>query len=277
MHKKNQIALISFALIIFVSPVNAQIMPERVSAEDLGKTVVYLQSGGTGFLLGHNNRIYIVTAKHVAEHSFIDGQVVMNTLEGNSVTISFAKIRGKMEGAKWFFHSNADVAIHPIDIQPNVAHIFYPSDAMPKGLKVSLLSSVYILGFPKEQGVNEHLSPIAKKARVASEPINVKYGERDPEEVRRFLRNVKLILLDEALSQGYSGAPVFCIMDVMTSNTRPSFKVGERFMLCGIQSLAISDKTGGKLSVVVPTNYIWDVLQSPDFLKYETNLTRSKK
>ncbi len=211
---------------------------------------------GTGFLLGHNNKLFIVTAKHVAVNITNSGRVILNDARGKAINVSFKNLR--KGGVRWFLHPSADIAIHPVQIQQELNHTFYPSDAIPKNdLKIPLLSSVYVLGFPLGLGVNESLNPIAKKAQVASETILMKSLG-------------KIILFDEAIAQGYSGSPIFYIVDVMTSNTTPSFKVDEKAILIGVLSFQVGDKMGGKISGIVPTGYIWEILNSPDFQKYET-------
>jgi S1-C subfamily serine protease len=231
------------------------------------------QKSGTGFIIKHNGKDYLVTARHVANFLGDEAEIIMNLTPDKSSSITFRDLK-KCElipGAKWFFHeSNADIAIHPICYsQREVDHLSISDDMILKDDKaIPLLSTVYIVGFPLGLGVKDILSPIAKKVQIASRPISS--GENNTK--------LKFILLDQALAQGYSGAPVFLIEDVMSGiikfGSKPAIKAGEKVSVAGILSAQLSDQLGGKISVVVPSSYIWDIIQSPDFVSYESNLKK---
>jgi S1-C subfamily serine protease len=280
------------------------------SVEDLSKTVVFLcqeiyvheEVGGqrlevwlkrhdtgdseqkvtkataTGFVVKHNGRDYLVTAKHVAlafESNKATGDVksttiVLNQADGKVCELDFAEIqRAKaLSGAKWFYHSIADIAVHPLGYPKGVTldlSAIKSSDCPKVDKQVPLLSSVYVLGFPLGIGAQNAISPVAKETHVASNATTLGDLNIDP--------RLKWILLDEALARGYSGAPVFCIEEIYSKIKvgNSPLKAGEKIHLIGIQSLALSDATGGKLSTIVPISYLWDVLQSHDFLQYEKN------
>lgn len=223
-------------------------------------------SYGTGFIIRYQGADYLVTAKHVAAF-LLDGEAVMNLPAGKTISLNFGSMErnNKSPGVKWFFHSSADIAIHPLLFPQKVDHDAILSNDIPKNdEEIPLLSTVYVLGFPKGLGVRERLSPIAKKAQVASAITSL--------ETLNIRRDLKFILLDQALAQGYSGAPVFYIEDVMSSNTHPSIKVGERIHLAGIVTLQISDEHGGKISAVVPISYLREILDSADFVQYQKNI-----
>ncbi|MEJ1958854.1 MAG: hypothetical protein WDM70_04905 [Nitrosomonadales bacterium] len=134
---------------------------------------------------------------------------------------------------------------------------------------IPLLTSAYILGFPKYQGVQEKLSPLAKKAQIASTLTSVNDPNVSPE--------LKYIFLDEALAQGYSGAPVFYFEEVASgiSVAGKPIMVDGGLRLLGIQSSNLRDETGGKLSLVVPIQYLWDILESEEFINYERVLRKA--
>jgi hypothetical protein len=88
----------------------------------------------------------------------------------------------------------------------------------------------------------------------------------------------QVYLLDQALSQGYSGAPVFYVEDIMSGvmiGNQP-MKGGEILHLLGVQSGVLSDQTGGKISIVVPILYIWDIFELSDFQAYIKGLASKK-
>ena len=119
--------------------------------------------------------------------------------------------------------------------------------------KPAILDSVYAIGFPLALGVGETLSPIAKECRIAS----LKQELSGPTENGMAISG-SFILLDQALAQGYSGSPIYACP---APNT---------LCLLGLMSSVTSDATGGKVSLVVPIDYVIEILKSPQFLAYET-------
>jgi hypothetical protein len=126
---------------------------------------------------------------------------------------------------------------------------------------ISIGTEIYILGFPLQLGITDTLSPLSKKAETASSftSISNTYLSSD----------LLLILLDQGLSQGYSGAPVFISPNIsLRGNTISTQKA----KLIGIQSSTISDKTGGKISLVIPSFYIKEIFKSEEFENYEKTI-----
>ncbi|MBU0477454.1 serine protease [bacterium] len=272
-----------------------------ISIDDLSKTVVFLRqqsqqkvevdgklaevwfrypgtedfkpmiksNGGSGFILRYKKRDYLVTAKHVAESLSPTGEIVMNLPEGKSASITFQWLLQEniIKGAHWFHHPKADISVHPVAYNNSFDILAISEDLYPKqATEIILLNSAYIVGFPLGLGVLEKLSPVAKEAKVASKLTSIDNPSISPD--------LHFILLDQALSQGYSGAPVFYIEDIMSgiSIGNQQMKGGEKLHLLGLQSSALSDKTGGKFSLVVPISYIWDILESQEFRTYENKL-----
>lgn len=229
---------------------------------------------GTGFIIRYETHDYIVTAKHVAEFLSNDAELVMNLPTGKTISVTFNYIKKskKVPGAKWFFHPSADIAVHPIVSPQKIDHAHFPLSEITKTDEpISLLSTVYVVGFPFGLGVNDRLNPVAKKAQVGSTITSL--------EALNMRRDLKFLLLDQALAQGYSGAPVFYVEDLLvpdiTIGGKPFIKGGERIHLIGILSLQISDDRGGKISAVVPISYLWEILHSADFIEYQKNITIS--
>lgn len=283
-------------LILFVAPLS-QIFAQ--SLDDLSKTVVFLQkefqatemkSGekvevwykypssskyepkiikqmGTGFIINHNGKDYLVTAKHVAQFLDNNSEILLNVTKDSSVSIPFGLIRKSsfIKNARWFIHPKVDLALHPI-IYPSgkieQLHIG-TSDIIKEDKKIDLLTDVIIFGFPLGLGVHKSINPIAKKSQIASNVTTIDLPEVDP--------NLKFYLLDQALAQGYSGSPIFISEEIpsgVSVGNRP-LSAGEKITLIGILSGGLSDATGGKISVVVPISYLWEILNSDEFIQYE--------
>ncbi|MBO1225486.1 MAG: trypsin-like peptidase domain-containing protein [Candidatus Scalindua sediminis] len=233
-----------------------------------------IKKTGTGFLIKHNGRDYVVTAKHVAKFLDNTSEILLNVLKDNSISISFDILKKSpiINGAKWFYHPIADIALHPIAYPMKVDQLAIRTIDIPKDeIKIKLLSNVYILGFPLGLGVHESISPIAKKTQIASNITTIEHPNISPE--------LKFYLLDQALAQGYSGSPVFCAEELSSGifAGKHPIPAGEKITLTGILSGGLSDATGGKISLVVPISYVWEILNSNEFLKYEIQLPKQKK
>ncbi|MBU0544575.1 MAG: serine protease [Proteobacteria bacterium] len=274
-----------------------------VSVEELAKTVVYIRqqeqfkemkagelvevwykkagmekefepklitASGTGFIIKHNNKDYLVTAKHVAEFTNKENaEILLNPSNGNYLTIKFNDLKKYqiIRGARWFCHPIMDIALHPMAYPVQSLSVSaIPTELIAKTtLKIPLLSNVYIIGFPLGLGINDRIEPLAKKVQTASGVTSV-----DP-----YIRpDIKMILLDQSVAQGFSGSPVFYIQDLMSSNVTPPIKVGEQVHFIGVVSFGLPDISGGKLSGIVPVNNIWDILTSAEFKNYENSLPK---
>ncbi len=210
---------------------------------------------GTGFIIKYNGHDYLVTAKHVATDLSPSGEIIINIPGNKSTVITFQTIMSGIKGARWFHHPQADISIHPLGYPIQVAANGLTPEYFPKNeIDVVLLSPAVIVGFPMGLGVLEKLSPIAKEAKIASKLTSIDNPD--------FPKDMHFYFLDQALSQGYSGSPVFCI------------DANNKAFILGIQSSAFSDQTGGKISVVVPSSYLWSILESPEFLAYEKDVNR---
>lgn len=227
---------------------------------------------GSGFIIRHQNRDYLVTAKHVAKEMSPTGEIIVNLKNGKFTVVTFqalSEAKNIIPEAHWFHHATADISIHPICYPPSIDVMYIPEDIFQKDNdEIQLLNKAYIVGFPMGFGVLDKLSPIAKEAKLASKLTSI----ADP----RIPKDLHFYLLDQALSQGYSGAPVFYVEDVTATNVTPKIKIGEKIHLLGLQSSAYSDKTGGKISLVVPISYIIEIFESSDFQAYEKNLKEKK-
>lgn len=222
-------------------------------------------SVASGFIITYHNKDYLVTAKHVAKTLSPTGEIIINLKNGTTTIVTFQMLSQYdiIKGAHWFHHPKVDISIHPMAYRSDVDVLTVPEALFPKkDVNVKLLGPAYIVGFPLGLGVLDKLSPIAKEAKIASKLTSI----ANPD----IPIDVHFYLLDQALSQGYSGAPVFYIEDIMSGvmiGNQP-MKGGEILHLLGLQSSALVDQTGGKISTVVPISYIWDIFESPDFQAY---------
>ena len=252
-----------------------------VSIDDLSKSVVYLSqqidttvTSGTGFIVKYKNKDYLVTAKHIADSLTETAEITLNLKNGKGTNISFRNLlqQSEIKGASWFNHpdSNIDIAVHPIVYSNKDIDIIAIPESIyqKKEISIKLLNTVYIFGFPLGLGIIDKISPIAKEAKVASRITTINASN--------IPKNNYYYLLDEALSKGYSGAPVFYIEDIISTDRTDNWpmKGDEKLHLLGLQSIVLSDATGGKISLVIPIMYLWDIFLSSDFKKYEKGLRK---
>lgn len=227
---------------------------------------------GTGFLLNHNGRDYLITAKHVAAFCDSSAEILINTTKDRRLQISFDVLRKYMpiiNKARWFYHPTADIALHPIAYTLKPDQLAIPKELIrEEEIKIKLLTDVIVLGFPLGQGIHDVLTPIAKMAKIASDITPLDFPDINPK--------LKFYLLDQALAQGYSGSPVFCSEEILSgvSIGEHPLSGGDKITLIGIVSLSMSDINGGKISAVVPISYIREIFNSKDFIEYEKGLPK---
>jgi hypothetical protein len=215
---------------------------------------------GTGFFVIHNRRSYIVTAAHVVgdrsiPDSFSDsGIACLIDTNGIRQPLQLESIRARLPGARWFLHPKADVAVHPY-WRPDGMTIANSdlAEHMISTNQFDLLSPVCALGFPVNLGTTDHkISPIATECKISSWVTTVPN-----------IPGLNFIVLDKALAQGYSGAPIFTF-EPLGQNGSPV--IGS---VIGIYVAQTGDVLGGKHSIIVPSSYLLEIFQQPDFLAYE--------
>jgi len=218
--------------------------------------------GGTGFLTSYNGKIYIVTAKHIASKLTKNAEVLWNTALGEMRKFTFELLHRKLPDSRWFYHPLADIAVHPFGFSEKADHILISEKVYWNSEKeISLGREVCILGYPLLLGIDKLLSPLAKKAEVASWLTSIDRPGLNKELV--------FILLDEDLASGYSGSPVFTSPG---ARFQGSALVAGGAKLIGIQSMTMSDQTGGKISLVVPITYLQQIYETKPFKDYEKKI-----
>lgn len=255
------------------------------SIDELGKIVVFLKKdtlvynvnlgkfeiitkSGSGFLIKHEKLEYIVTAKHIANFMDSTSKVVINDDNKKVKEISFDNLIDlpNTTNIRWFYHPTADIAIHPIVLsngKREQRHL-YSSDIRKNEIIVKLLSDAIILGFPLGLGVLDNISPLAKKINLSTYLTTIDHPEIDP--------ILNFYLLDQALAMGYSGSPVFYIEETNLG----IFFAGEEainksFVFLGIQSSVLNDNGGGKISLIVPNTYLWEIFNSTELEEWVLN------
>ncbi|MBN1816045.1 MAG: trypsin-like peptidase domain-containing protein [Sedimentisphaerales bacterium] len=214
---------------------------------------------GTGFLFQHNDRSYVVTAKHLLPRSRNGGTLYINTISDAAIPIRLEDIQKRVPFAQWFCHNEADIAMHPIvTFESDKPMVRFLHPTIIKHDKPELRSRVIVAGFPHGIGFGEGtISPLVEESYVLNWPSKL--------QVENLAKDVNYIFLRPHLDKGYSGSPV------LTLRGSPSRSIlsGHSMQLIGIHIAYITDPSGDKRSVVVPATYLIDILESEDFRRYE--------
>jgi hypothetical protein len=210
--------------------------------------------GGTALLVGSRKGVpFIVTAKHVAAQISQNGTVYLgNTNE--PLKIRFGDFVGRQH---WIHHPLADISVHPLNpAAPRPAsvalwiipfHLFTNSSAPPRDIELA------ILGFPFGLGIEGMFSPISRQSKAAS-AILTEGG-------------VRYFLLQDPSIDGYSGGPVFTVknpyflsMTINGQTTPIQIMPSPPENFWGVISATKSDRSGGKVAIVIPASYAVDLM-----------------
>lgn len=215
---------------------------------------------GTGFFVRKGNQIYLITAEHVAKSLRYDVKVTVHGHGDIPITYDIKDLTGSEKEPSWFYHSEADVALLPLN----------PSDKFIGEIKVLESNMLLIneneydkykdrvlttIGFPLSLGLSGKFSPITKSSKAASNLFKYK----------RFDKNIEttFLVLDEPSVQGFSGAPVYALSAVAFGGV--ALGVGQ-FACIGVVHGTLPDNTGGKFAAIVPSYFIIQTIE-----KYENS------
>lgn len=211
---------------------------------------------GTGFFVRKGNQIYLITAEHVAKSLRYEVKVTVHGPEDKPLTYDIKDMVGPGKEQSWFFHSEADVALLPLN----------PSEKF-KGIIKFLEPSMFLtneneygqyknrvlttIGFPLALGVSGKFSPITKSSKAASNLFRY----------RRFDNNIEttFLVLDDPSVQGFSGAPVYALSEVSLGGV--AFGTG-RFACIGLVHGTLPDNTGGKFAAIVPAYFVIQTIEN---------------
>jgi len=201
---------------------------------------------GTGFFVRKGSQIYLITAEHVAVGLKHDVHVTVHGADDKPMTYDIKDLMGPGQDQSWYFHSEADVAILPLNpserfkgmvkvLEPN---LLLTTEKEYDQFKNRVLTTI---GFPLALGLSGKFSPISKASRAASSLFRY----------RRFDKNTEstFLVLEEPSVQGFSGGPVYALSAVEFGGV--ALGVG-RFACIGLVHGTLLDNTGGKFAAIVP-------------------------
>jgi hypothetical protein len=210
---------------------------------------------GTGFFVRKGNQIYLITAEHVAKSLRYDVKVTVHGPEDIPLTYDIKDLTGSGKEPSWFFHSEADVALLPLNpsekfkgiikvLEPNM---FLINENGFGQYKNRVLTTI---GFPLSLGLSGKFSPITKSSKAASNLFRY----------RRFDKAIEttFLVLDDPSVQGFSGAPVYALSEVSLGGV--AFGTGQ-FACIGLVHGTLPDNTGGKFAAIVPSYFIIQTIE----------------
>lgn len=241
--------------------------------EDLLKTTVLIgiqkegkfQPIGTGFLFGFQNKILLLTCKHVAQKDENNFTVIFNLKNGGTSSRSLKDLKDRYN-FNWRFHKSEDIAAIIFGINVNNDDLLLvPYNLIETYKNLEIGDDVFFLGYPMGITSKESAYPLTR-----SGIISTKFGDG-------------VILIDGSAFPGNSGGPVFLkpsIFDLKTKtigNIRPPKFIGMIFENIDYQDVAVSMQTkkpkilfseNAALAKVYSTNKILELLESEEFKKY---------
>lgn len=226
--------------------------------DDLVPCVVFLKQQvpagkeskyGSGFLVKMNDRVFIVTASHVATAVGEKFSIVVPGAEGHP-------IMGEIIIPKWQISKTADVALALIEAPTNEENIHLLQRCMPsdfltaRTLPPSRETPLTVMGYPLGLGVEGYISPLSIETRAASGLITM--PRADNKQLATF------ILLQDPSIAGLSGGPVFDTGNSYFEGRKMNVRSG--VSVVGLIHGVISDATGGKFAAIVPSTEILALL-----------------
>lgn len=217
--------------------------------------IVKMYSVGTGFFMcrdNNNNKIYIITAAHVAKLFNNSTYVEMMGQNNNVITKDLSFLQN---GKNIVNHSTADLCAIEIDYNIlkslNIDVNIFKTSLIDTNKIINLSRDVELttIGFPRGLGVSSRFEPLTFRSYSASNIINNVSGLDGG-------YSSDIFVLENPACGGYSGGPVLDLGHIVSSGIIQSSKT----VFYGVMHGTISDDTGGKMAVVTPASYILQII-----------------
>ena len=218
------------------------------------------QSAGTGFVVRHKEKSYLVTARHLAQQCSLSWSAVVSGPNDEAISISFSDFSGYTNQLPWVSDPVADVAVLPLKpdskyCKSGIMKCFDIAVFVSQPLAPPRDRAVSILGFPLGLGVGKKVSPLEKESKPASGLYDVVKGTN----------TTTVFFLAEPSVDGFSGSPVFAFPSAISGSGGVSIRIGSQNTLCyGLVSGTLPDRTGGKFAEIVPSSKICELLEQAD-------------
>lgn len=213
---------------------------------------------GTGSLISSEERLYLVTAAHVAKNMKPSGGFILSDVNDKPIKIGWSEVT-KIHGSfiPWIIHKEADLALLLLNPSEELFVERFRQRFVPIGVFSSekqapsrdlTLTSV---GFPLGLGLMEYLSPLTFESKASSGFITLNRADTQTPSTFFILENPSV--------GGYSGCAVY---DISVHKIGSLTTTGSGTKCYGFMHGTMSDSTGGKLAMVTPSYYLYDLIQS---------------
>lgn len=226
--------------------------------DDAWKAVIKISTNaisGTGFFVLKDDKLYIVTAKHITEKIDLQAKIQIMGTDRYALDISFDSLE---QSPVVISHPNADIGVIQIDktvINPiYTSAMFFDYNTMlflDRDSNISRDTEMTCIGFPKDFGCYGTFEPLTFRSHPASSLIrnyHLDYTE--------FHFEQDIFILENPSCCGYSGGPVIDLgykVDGAITQSSPT-------IIYGVMSGTSPDNTGGKMALVTPIYYLADII-----------------
>lgn len=209
---------------------------------------------GSGFLVNFNNKLFLTTAAHVAGLMSAKSSITLGIENDAAMTIALSDLTGG--DPKWVLHPVADVGVLLLHPAAKIESIL-TGRALPSSIFITKLEApardrpLTIVGFPLGLGVlytgpGAKISSIQKESKAASGLLTLPRSDTK--------KPTEFFVLDSPSVGGFSGAPVFVLPAAFSKGSGIAFSSTTLFV--GLVHGTLSDSTGGKFAVVVPSAFV---------------------
>jgi hypothetical protein len=246
---------IFFGLLLILGLVGSANAQQSWKEQDLKNISVYLMQkvsdssfrGGTGTLIRHKSRLYLLTAAHIAEGLRRDAKLIVRNSNDRTLVFDLNYI-ARDPRLRWQAHPVADLALLRLRRFRNfeiqfVGKWFLPSERIsrdPSLLKSGLPLSYF--GYPSLEAKLENFKALKFDSSLSSGPrpgLRFDSGQRH-----------RFFYLEDPSYKGCSGAAVYSGIDGNSD-----------FYLQGVIHGTGREARGDRKGVVTPAHYIWELLE----------------
>lgn len=210
-------------------------------------------STGTGTIIYGNNRYFLLTATHVTKSMDNLSKIVFHGENDKPLIKNLTELT-LTGNVMWKEHGEADIAMIELKLPTDIMlkrrfeSLSFPINQIYSGFELpSRSSDITFLGFPIIDLDLVHFSPLFFKANICSGLITQKRGDTK--------KKSTFFYLDTPSIQGCSGSGVYY------SIKRDVYVGGDKTLLIGLMHGTYSDNTGGKIAMITPSYYIFDLLK----------------
>jgi len=205
---------------------------------------------GTGSFIVKENKVYLLTAAHVSNHTNRYTYLAMGDEKSDCIKIPIIELVDYLD---WNEHPVADLALLELKLDKHRTEFkerCFPYDHInDKHECVSRDEEITVIGFPQGLGVQGKFSPLTFRSYASSSFLTLQRADRSI--------NSDFFCLENPSVGGYSGGPVLDLGYMVLPNMKTT---KEKTVLHGIIHGTISDDTGGKIAMITPMYYLKDII-----------------